>query len=60
MQPFKIRVAALAPVDQRGRLERTRWPDETSGSDWDYGTNQGYLRELVEDIRAFCRPLRQQ
>lgn len=26
----------------------TRWPDEVDGAGWDYGTNLGYLRGLVE------------
>src|SRR5438105_14515893 len=35
-----------------GRLARTlsptRWPDEVEGAGWDYGTNVGYLKELVD------------
>ena len=38
-------------ADPRGSqttsLRRTRYPDEIPGSDWDYGTNLAYLKELV-------------
>ena len=45
--PFKIRVSEEVLTDLKQRLARTRFPDETEGSGWDYGTNLGYLKELV-------------
>ena len=36
----------------RERLARTRWPDEIPGSDWDYGSNLDYIKELVEYWRT--------
>ncbi|MDT8400012.1 MAG: epoxide hydrolase [Pseudomonadales bacterium] len=33
--------------DLRQRLERTRWPDELSNANWEYGTNMAYLKGLV-------------
>jgi pimeloyl-ACP methyl ester carboxylesterase len=47
IQPFRIDVADAALADLRDRIARTRWPDEVSGSGWDYGTNRHYLRELL-------------
>ena len=45
--PFKIHVADSVLTDLKQRLARTRFPGEIAGSDWDYGTNLAYLKELV-------------
>jgi pimeloyl-ACP methyl ester carboxylesterase len=45
--PFKIQVADSVLTDLKQRLARTRFPGEITGSDWDYGTNLAYLKELV-------------
>ena len=34
--------------DLRERLGRARRPDAIDGAGWDYGTNPGYLRDLVD------------
>lgn len=47
IQPFTIVVAQRTLDDLRERLDRTRWPDEIQGADWDYGTNLAYLKSLV-------------
>ncbi len=47
VQPFTITVAQATLDDLRKRLVGTRWPDEVAGTGWDYGTNLGYLKELV-------------
>lgn len=47
VNPFKIQVDEAVLTDLKQRLTRTRWPDEISGSEWDYGTNLEYLQELV-------------
>ena len=39
VQPFKINVPEAKLQDLKARLERTRWPDEISDSQWDYGTD---------------------
>lgn len=44
---FKISVSDEILLDLRDRLRETRWPDEISDSGWNYGTNLGYLKELV-------------
>ena len=46
-QPFRLHIPDAAIADLRGRLERTRFPDQAPGDPWAYGTDVGYLRELV-------------
>ncbi len=48
IQAFTIAIAQSTLDDVRERLARTRWPDEVEGAGWDYGTNAGYLKELVD------------
>jgi pimeloyl-ACP methyl ester carboxylesterase len=45
---FEVSVTQEALADLRGRLARTRYPDEVSEAGWDYGTNLAYMRELVD------------
>lgn len=35
-------------ADLRGRLLHTRFPDEVTSAGWEYGTNLGYMRKLVD------------
>jgi pimeloyl-ACP methyl ester carboxylesterase len=62
---FTIGVPDAVLADLKERLARTRFPGEIAGSGWDYGTNLGYLRELVTywrerfDWRAAERRLNQ-
>jgi epoxide hydrolase len=46
-QPFRVAVPDEALADLRARLAHARWPNEISGADWGYGTDRGYLRDLV-------------
>ena len=48
VQPYKIEILDAVLDDLKARLARTRWPDEIPESEWDYGTNLAYLKELVE------------
>lgn len=48
IRPFTIRVSDAVLLDLRGRLERTRWPDQIEGSAWEYGVDLAYLRRLVD------------
>jgi hypothetical protein len=48
VQPFTINVPDAVLNDLKDRLERTRWSNELPGSNWDYGTNLTYLKELVD------------
>jgi len=47
IQPFEIRVSDQALEDLRHRLTLARWPPETPGASWAYGTERAYLEELV-------------
>jgi pimeloyl-ACP methyl ester carboxylesterase len=44
--PFLINIDQDVLDDLHRRLAKTRWTDEVEGADWDYGTNEAYLREL--------------
>lgn len=47
VEPFELKIPDAALQDLRERLARTRFPDEIPGSDWGYGTDLAYMRELV-------------
>ena len=47
VEPFKIDVGDDVLADVRRRLEATRWPDQIQWAGWDYGTELGYMRQLV-------------
>jgi microsomal epoxide hydrolase len=49
VRPFRVAVGDDVLTDLQGRLDRVRWPDEPPGSEgtWMYGTDLGYLRQLV-------------
>ena len=47
VRPFEIAVPDEVLEDLHARLERTRLPDQLDGADWDYGTELGYLTELI-------------
>jgi pimeloyl-ACP methyl ester carboxylesterase len=48
LKPFKINIPQANLDDLQARLKRTRWPDEVEGAGWNYGTNLGYMKELVD------------
>ena len=47
MDPFTVDVPDAVLDDLRGRLERTRWPDDPTGAPWSQGTDPAYLKALV-------------
>ena len=47
-RPFTIHVPEDVLQDLRGRLARTRWPDEAHGAGWRHGTNLAYLSGLCQ------------
>ncbi|WP_319434426.1 epoxide hydrolase family protein [Mycobacterium sp. RTGN5] len=49
--PFPIAVPASVLDDLRRRLDGARWPAELPGCGWDYGTEQAFLRTVVERWR---------
>jgi pimeloyl-ACP methyl ester carboxylesterase len=46
-QPFTLHVPDADIDDLKARLARTRFPDQAPDEPWAYGTDVGYLRELV-------------
>ena len=46
--PFTISVSDVVLQDLDRRLGVARFPDEIPGTDWDYGTNLTYLKEIIE------------
>jgi pimeloyl-ACP methyl ester carboxylesterase len=51
-EPFELRVPEDAIADLRERLGRTRFPDQTPGAPWAYGTEVRYIQEVVEYWRT--------
>lgn len=48
MNPFVIDVPEQQLHDLRDRLSRVRWPAEIADAGWDYGTEQTFLRGVIE------------
>ena len=48
IKPYEVHIPDSVLADLRDRLERTRWPGEIPDSGWDYGSNLGYVKELVD------------
>jgi microsomal epoxide hydrolase len=46
-EPFTLHVPDAAVADLRERLARTRFPDQAPGAPWAYGSDVGYMQELV-------------
>jgi microsomal epoxide hydrolase len=47
IEPFRVDIPESALDDLRERLRRTRLADQIEGAGWDYGTERGYLAELL-------------
>ena len=47
IRPFRIEIPQHDVDDLRGRLARTRWPDDLPGTGWERGVPGGYLRDLA-------------
>jgi len=45
--PFRIAVPEEDVAELRAAIARTRWPDQVDGAGWDYGTELGYLQQLL-------------
>jgi pimeloyl-ACP methyl ester carboxylesterase len=48
MQPHLVDVAESQLDDLQRRLNEARWPAEVEGAGWDYGTEQGFLRSVID------------
>lgn len=47
-ESFTIAIPEEALTDLRARLAKTRWPHDFANTNWEYGTNLTYLKELVD------------
>lgn len=47
VMPFKIAIPEAEINDLKDRLARTRWPDTIPGSDWTYGIDLAWTREIA-------------
>lgn len=47
IERFEVRVSDADLEDLRRRLESPRWPPDSPGEPWSYGTDRSYLEELV-------------
>ena len=47
IETFSIHVEDEVLDDLKRRLAATRFPEQIEGTDWDYGTELGYVKELV-------------
>ena len=47
LESFEIHVSDEALEDLRRRLAAIRWPPDSPGEAWSYGTDRAYLQELV-------------
>ncbi|OBK09931.1 hydrolase [Mycobacterium asiaticum] len=48
MKPCILDVPDAQLDDLRRRLSAARWPAEIDGADWDYGTEQTFLRNVID------------
>ena len=48
MEPLTLDVPEAELEDLRQRLSNARWPAEIDGAAWDYGTDQVFLKEVVD------------
>jgi pimeloyl-ACP methyl ester carboxylesterase len=53
VRPFVVDIAQADLDDLADRLARTRLPRPAPGDEWDYGTPNSYLAEMVKQWRTF-------
>ena len=51
IENFQVRVSDAELEDLQRRLENIRWPPDSPGEPWSYGTDRAYLQELLEHWR---------
>ena len=51
IENFQVRVSDAELEDLQRRLENIRWPPDSPGEAWSYGTDRAYLQELLEHWR---------
>lgn len=47
VEHFQIQVSNEVLDDLKYRLDHVRWPDQLEDSDWERGTEKGYLQALI-------------
>ena len=47
VEPFEVRVDDAELEDLSRRLQSPRWPPDSPGEPWSYGTDRAYLEELI-------------
>ena len=52
ISPFRVEIAQADLDDLQARLANTRLPAEAPGDNWDLGTPNHYLREMVDHWRT--------
>ncbi|WP_372631170.1 epoxide hydrolase family protein [Cohnella sp.] len=52
IRPYRIEIPQGELDDLNHRLALTRWPDEISGSGWNYGASLSFVKELAEHWRT--------
>ncbi|GAB3030744.1 epoxide hydrolase family protein [Mycobacterium bourgelatii] len=48
MEPLRLEVPQAQLDDLHDRLSKARWPAEIADAGWDYGTDQAFLRSVVD------------
>ncbi|WP_081283080.1 alpha/beta fold hydrolase [Mycobacterium asiaticum] len=48
IKPYPLQVPQDQLDDLHRRLSTARWPAEIAGADWDYGTEQAFLKDVVD------------
>lgn len=48
VQPFALHTPDSVLSDLKHRLTNTRWPDEIPGTNWSYGADLTYMKELAD------------
>jgi pimeloyl-ACP methyl ester carboxylesterase len=48
IEQFSINISQQVIDDLKARIRNTRWTDEIIGSEWNYGTNLSYMKELAD------------
>ncbi len=48
IKPFSVDIPQQQLDDLQFRLKNTRWPDEISGSGWNYGADLSYMKSLTD------------
>ena len=48
IESFNVEIPESKIIDLQDRIRNTRWPDSFDHSDWSYGVNVSYLKELSD------------